>query len=99
MQSPAARERAGAENFTLRANAVTREVIAVIEVEEGVGLELSIKLPASWPLTMAEVECRRQVLRPAEAAHAPRKQSGLRSLNIVLHKCLIGNICFLLGVV
>lgn len=62
LQSPAARELAGAENFSLRANAVTREVIAAMEVEEGVGLELSIKLPASWPLAMAEVECRRQVL-------------------------------------
>lgn len=62
LQSPAARELADAENFSLRANAVTREVIAAIEVEDGVCLELSIKLPASWPLEMAEVECRRQVL-------------------------------------
>jgi len=46
----------------MKANAVTREVVAVMEVEEGVCLELSIKLPLSWPLVMAEVECRRQVL-------------------------------------
>ena len=59
LQSPS--ELASAENFSMKANAVTREVVAVMEVEEGVCLELSIKLPPSWPLVMAEVECRRQV--------------------------------------
>ena len=59
LQSPS--ELASAEGFSMKANAVTREVVAVMEVEEGVCLELSIKLPPSWPLVMAEVECRRQV--------------------------------------
>lgn len=76
MQSPAARELAAAENFSLRANSVTREVIAVMEVDEGVGLELSIKLPGSWPLALCQVAVRRQVRTAAPAAPPPRAASS-----------------------
>ncbi|CAG9460504.1 unnamed protein product [Pedinophyceae sp. YPF-701] len=47
--------------FELRASTGTREVSALLEVEDGASLELCIKLPASWPLRHAEVECRRKV--------------------------------------
>ena len=40
---------------------MTREVVATMTVEEGAILELVIKLPPSWPLKVAEVECRRKV--------------------------------------
>ena len=49
------------DNFSLKANAITREVVAVMEIEDGAVLEMVIKLPASSPLKRAEVSCRRRV--------------------------------------
>lgn len=49
------------DNFSLKANPVTREVVAVMEIEDGAVLEMVIKLPASSPLKRAEVVCRRRV--------------------------------------
>ena len=39
----------------------TREVVAVMEVEDGHLLELAVRLPASAPLRVPDVECRRKV--------------------------------------
>ena len=49
------------DNFKVRANAGTREVVAVLEIEDGATLELLVKLPAAAPLKVAEVECRNKV--------------------------------------
>lgn len=49
------------EGFSLKANALTREVTATMRVEDGAALEMVIKLPLSWPLKTADVECRRTV--------------------------------------
>ena len=49
------------DNFSLKANSITREVIAVMEIEDGAVLEMVIKLPTSSPLRRAEVACRRRV--------------------------------------
>ncbi|DBB01874.1 TPA: hypothetical protein ACH3X1_000476 [Trebouxia sp. C0004] len=49
------------DNFSLKANSITREVIAVMEIEDGAVLEMVIKLPTSSPLRRAEVTCRRRV--------------------------------------
>lgn len=49
------------DNFSLKANAITREVVAIMEIEDGAVLEMVIKLPASSPLKRAEVSCRRRV--------------------------------------
>ena len=49
--------------FSLKANGVTREVVAVMEIEDGALLEMVIKLPPSSPLRRAEVTCRRRVRR------------------------------------
>lgn len=48
-------------NFSLKANSITREVVAVMEIEDGAVLEMVIKLPTSSPLRRAEVACRRRV--------------------------------------
>ncbi|KXZ44895.1 hypothetical protein GPECTOR_61g848 [Gonium pectorale] len=47
--------------FTVRASSVSREVVAVMEVEDGAVLELLVRLPACLPLRAPEVECRRKV--------------------------------------
>lgn len=49
------------QNFSLKANSITREVVAVMEIEDGAVLEMVIKLPTSSPLRRAEVACRRRV--------------------------------------
>ncbi|PRW55988.1 E3 ubiquitin- ligase listerin [Chlorella sorokiniana] len=49
------------DKFSVRANATSREVIAVMEVEDGHMLELAVKLPAALPLRPPELECRRKV--------------------------------------
>lgn len=49
------------DNFSLKANSITREVVAVMEIEDGAVLEMVIKLPSSSPLRRAEVACRRRV--------------------------------------
>jgi len=49
------------DNFSLKANSITREVVAVMEIEDGAVLEMVIKLPTSSPLRRAEVTCRRRV--------------------------------------
>ena len=49
------------DNFSLKANNITREVVAVMEIEDGAVLEMVIKLPSSSPLRRAEVACRRRV--------------------------------------
>ncbi|KAK9844274.1 hypothetical protein WJX74_000343 [Apatococcus lobatus] len=51
----------GLEGFSIRANAASREVVAVLEIEEGSSLELAVKLPPASPLRPAEAECRRRV--------------------------------------
>lgn len=48
-------------NFSLKANSITREVVAIMEIEDGAVLEMVIKLPTSSPLRRAEVACRRRV--------------------------------------
>ncbi|KAG1654853.1 hypothetical protein FOA52_012197 [Chlamydomonas sp. UWO 241] len=47
--------------FSVRALPSGREVLAVLQVEDGASLELAIRLSASTPLRAAEVECRRKV--------------------------------------
>ncbi|KAL4457478.1 hypothetical protein ABPG75_012343 [Micractinium tetrahymenae] len=49
------------DKLSVRANATSREVIAVMEVEDGHLLELAVRLPASMPLRPPELECRRKV--------------------------------------
>ena len=49
------------ERFALKANAVTREMVATLQVEDNAALEMAICLPASWPLKAATVDCRRKV--------------------------------------
>lgn len=45
----------------MRAGTGGREVLAVMDIEDGCTLELAVKLPAAWPLKSAVVECRRKV--------------------------------------
>ena len=47
--------------FRMRASLASREAVAILCIEESSTLEMVIKLPASWPLRSAEVECRRRV--------------------------------------
>nr|ADF43172.1 294687m [Chlamydomonas reinhardtii] len=47
--------------FSVRCSAAAREVVAVLEVEDGAVLELAVRLPACLPLRAPEVECRRKV--------------------------------------
>lgn len=47
--------------FSLKANSASREVVAVMEIEDGAVLEMVIKLPTSSPLRRADVACRRRV--------------------------------------
>lgn len=47
--------------FRMRASLASREAVAILCIEESSTLEMVIKLPASWPLRPAEVECRRRV--------------------------------------
>ncbi len=54
----------GVHTSEIRANAVSREVVASMTIEEGAVLEMAIKLPPSWPLRVADIECRRKVLSP-----------------------------------
>ena len=42
-------------------------------IEEGAVLEMAIKLPSSWPLRVADVECRRKVRLEVQASCAPRE--------------------------
>ena len=58
------------EGFSLKANALTREVTATMRVEDGAALEMVIKLPLSWPLKTADVECRRTVRQQLGGAPA-----------------------------
>ena len=51
------------DKFSLKANSITREVVAVMEIEDGAVLEMVIKLPTSSPLRRAEVACRQRVRR------------------------------------
>ncbi len=46
------------DEFQVPVNATSREVVAVLTVEEGSNLELAVKLPPSLPLKPPEVECR-----------------------------------------
>ena len=62
VQSRAVESMEASENFQIKANTGSREVVATMTVEEGSALELAIKLPLSWPLKAAEVECRRKVI-------------------------------------
>jgi len=59
------------DNFSLKANSITREVIAVMEIEDGAVLEMVIKLPTSSPLRRAEVACRKRVSPLALTSAAP----------------------------
>jgi len=56
-----AEDNGGGGSFTVRANAAAREVVAVLEVEEGSTLELVVRLPPATPLKAPEVECRRNM--------------------------------------
>ena len=56
----------GSENnssaeFRVRASVASREASAMLCIEDNATLEMTIKLPASWPLRPAEVECKRKV--------------------------------------
>lgn len=51
----------GDGKFSVRAGAGGREVLATMDIEDGVTLELAVRLPAAWPLQAAAVECRRKV--------------------------------------
>lgn len=51
-------------------------------VEEGAVLEMAIKLPSSWPLRVAEVECRRKVSRHDDVVlHCPLQGYSLCGLS------------------
>ena len=48
--------------FRVRASVASREASAMLCIEDNATLEMTIKLPASWPLRPADVECKRKVL-------------------------------------
>ncbi|KAK9814167.1 hypothetical protein WJX72_001547 [[Myrmecia] bisecta] len=58
LQSPVAGSQ---DNFSIRTNPVTREVVSVMDVEDGARLEMVVRLPAAAPLRPPEVDCRRKV--------------------------------------
>jgi hypothetical protein len=51
----------GSCSFRVVANPASREVTAVLEIEDGATLELVVKLPASAPLKAPEVDCKNKV--------------------------------------
>ena len=56
----------GSENssnaeFWVRASMAAREATAMLCIEDNATLEMTIRLPASWPLRPAGVECKRKV--------------------------------------
>ncbi len=55
---------AGNAEFRVRASVAAREAVAVLSIEDNATLEMAVRLPPSWPLRPAEVECRQKV-RPA----------------------------------
>lgn len=57
----AASDVAETAEFRVRASLAAREAVAILSIEESSTLEMAVKLPASWPLRPAEVECRRKV--------------------------------------
>ncbi|GFR43123.1 hypothetical protein Agub_g4129, partial [Astrephomene gubernaculifera] len=62
VQALSRRAAAGGDgDFSVRASAASREVVAVMKVEDGAVLELAMRLPACLPLRAPEVECRRKV--------------------------------------
>ena len=65
------------EGFSLKANALTREVTATMRVEDGAALEMVIKLPLSWPLKTADVECRRTVRQQRVVLESIKSQAVL----------------------
>lgn len=52
---------AGNAEFRVRASVATREAVAVLSIEDNATLEMAVRLPPSWPLRPAEIECRRKV--------------------------------------
>ena len=50
--------RYSSDNFTVKALQSGREVVAVLEVEDGASLELVVRLHPSTPLRAPDVECR-----------------------------------------
>lgn len=57
----AASDVAESAEFRVRASLVAREAVAILSIEDSSTLEMAVKLPVSWPLRPAEVECRRRV--------------------------------------
>ena len=55
-------ENSSSAEFRVRASVALREASATLCIEDNATLEMTIKLPASWPLRPAEVECKRKVL-------------------------------------
>jgi hypothetical protein len=49
------------DSFTVRAIAVSREVVASLKVEEGHSLELIIRFPMTFPLKAPEASCHKSV--------------------------------------
>lgn len=56
-----AKQNTGLENFTVRGVPASREVVAILSIEEGHQLELVIKMPMSIPLRSPVAECRKSV--------------------------------------
>jgi hypothetical protein len=52
---------AGNAEFRVRASLIAREAVAILSIEDNATLEMAVRLPPSWPLRPAEVECRRKV--------------------------------------
>ncbi|GFH27786.1 uncharacterized protein HaLaN_26166 [Haematococcus lacustris] len=59
------------DKFTVKANALVREVVATMEIEETASVELVIRLPLAMPLKPPEVECRRKGQQPGGHAFTP----------------------------
>lgn len=57
----AASDVADTAEFRVRASLAVREAVAILSIEDSSTLEMVVKLPTSWPLRPAEVECRRRV--------------------------------------
>lgn len=52
---------AGPVEMSIKANHVTREITALVSLQDLGVLELAIQLPASWPLQDTKLECRKLV--------------------------------------
>ena len=58
---------AGQVDMSIKANHRTREITALVSLQDLGVLELAIQLPASWPLQDTKLECRKLVRHRSSA--------------------------------